>query len=181
MQVKRVIRYLLEPLVEPLPEPLSALEPLGGTLLEPPFQRWNPFQRTLPADPSGAGTPSSTFLAFFQQTLPVLEPLPATLRATFQPPPPRPPRSLLPKALAPPHCTLIPVGKGTGASGAQATRSPDETTTNVSTTPGWVPATSHQSTWATGGSTVSSTTAIPPTWPSRTTIRLPSCVAMTGN
>ena len=61
MQVKRVIRYLLEPLLEPL----SALEPLAGTLLEPPFQRWNPFQRTLPADPYSAGTPSSTFLAPF--------------------------------------------------------------------------------------------------------------------
>ena len=93
MQVKRVIRYLLEPLPEPLLEPLFALEPLAGTLLEPPFQRWNPFQRTLPADPSSArtpsraGTPSSTFLAPFQQTFPALEPPSSTLRATFQLPP----------------------------------------------------------------------------------------------
>ena len=61
MQLKRVIRYLLETLVEPLLEPLSAPEPPARTLLEPPFQHWNPFQQTLRADPSSAGTPSSTF------------------------------------------------------------------------------------------------------------------------
>ena len=48
MQVKRVIRYLLEPLLEPVLEPLSALEPLAGTLLKPPVQRWNPFQHSNP-------------------------------------------------------------------------------------------------------------------------------------
>ena len=46
--MKRVIRYLLEPLLEQLSEPLSALEPLAGTLLPSPFELWNPFQRTLP-------------------------------------------------------------------------------------------------------------------------------------
>ena len=56
MQVKRVIRYLLEPLLERLPEPLSALEPPAETLLEPPFQH---LFGTLSADPSSARTPSS--------------------------------------------------------------------------------------------------------------------------
>ena len=63
MQVKKVIRYLPEPLLEPLLEFLSALEHLAETLLERPFHRRNPFQRTLLADPSSVGTPSSTFLA----------------------------------------------------------------------------------------------------------------------
>ena len=92
MQVKRVILYVPEPLLDPLLEPLSALEPLTETLLEPPLERWNPFQQTLPADPSSAGTPSSTFLAAFRQTLPALDSPLATLPATFQHPPP--PRSI---------------------------------------------------------------------------------------
>ena len=59
-------------LLEPLLKLCSALKPLAGTLLGPPFHRWNPlpgdpssgpFQHpsgSLLADPSSAKTPSST-------------------------------------------------------------------------------------------------------------------------
>ena len=63
-----------------------------------PFQRWNSFEHlfgTLPADPSSAGTLSSTPSRDLSTTPPLQTPV-------------------LPKALAPPHCRLIPVGKGTG-------------------------------------------------------------------
>ena len=51
----------------------------------------------------------------------------------------------------------------------------------MSTTTGWLPATSHRRTWAAGGSKLSSTTAIRPTGPLRTTIKVPDCVAMIGD
>ena len=155
-------------------------ETLGGTLREPPSSAGTPFQRTLPADPSSIGTPFGALHAPFEQTLPTLEPLPAPLLGTFQH---RPPRRKFCLRRQPRRTPCIPVGKGTstpsGAQGwpPQALIGPRQTC--QPTVGGCLP---HPvAGLGQRGSTLSSNTAIPPTWPSCTTIRLPGCVALTRN
>ena len=73
------------PCWKPLLEALSALEPFGGTPAGTPSSGGAPLQRTLPADPSSARTPSSTPSSTPFQHCP--RPLCFCLSLSLRPPP----------------------------------------------------------------------------------------------